>query len=94
MSDVWVTNTTKEHFEDMWHGDKYAFPPGKAVMVPLEVARHIFGYGMDNRVPVLARLGWAVTSNDVAAGAKRLDRFVISDEKPEEERPKVVALVS
>jgi len=94
MSDVWVTNTTKEHFEDMWHGDTYAFPPGKAAMVPLEVARHIFGYGMDNRVPVLARLGWAVTSNDVANGLKRLDRFVISDEKPEEERPKVVALVS
>jgi hypothetical protein len=94
MSDVWVTNTTKEHFEDMWHGDMYAFPPGKAVMVPLEVARHIFGYGMDNRVPVLARLGWAVTANDVPVGLKRLDRFVISDEKPEEERPKVVALVS
>ena len=48
MSDVWVTNATKEHFEDMWHGDKYTFPPGKAVMVPLEVARHVFGYGMDN----------------------------------------------
>jgi hypothetical protein len=94
MSDVWVTNTTKEHFEDMWHGDKYAFPPAKAVMVPLEVARHIFGYGMDNRVPVLARLGWAVTANDVPVGLKRLDRFVISDEKPEEERPKVIALVS
>jgi hypothetical protein len=94
MNDVWVTNATKEHFEDMWHGDTYAFPPGKSVMVPLEVARHIFGYGMDNRVPVLARLGWAVTSNDVANGLKRLNRFVISDEKPEEERPKVVALVS
>jgi hypothetical protein len=49
---------------------------------------------MDNRVPVLARLGWAVTANDVPVGLKRLNRFVISDEKPEEERPKVVALVS
>ena len=94
MSDVWVINGTKEPFEDMWHGDKYTFPPGKAVMVPLEVARHVFGYGMDNRVPVLARLGWAVTSNDVAKGLERLNRFVISDEEPKQERTKVVALVS
>ena len=63
-------------------------------MVPLEVARHVFGYGMDNRVPVLARLGWAVTSNDVAKGLERLNRFVISDEEPKQERTKVIALVS
>ncbi len=94
MSDVWVTNGTKEPFEDMWHGNKYAFPPGKAVMVPVEVARHVFGYGMGDRIPVLARLGWAVTANDVANGLKRLDRFVISDEEPKEERTKVIALVS
>jgi len=94
MSDVWVSNGTKEVFEDMWHGDKYTFPPGKAVMVPLEVARHVFGYGLANRVPVLARLGWAVTSNDIPKGLERLNRFVISDEEPKEERPKVVALVS
>jgi hypothetical protein len=94
MNDVWVSNSTKEVFEDMWHGDKYTFPPGKAVMVPLEVARHVFGYGLANRVPVLARLGWAVTSNDIPKGLERLNRFVISDEEPKEERPKVVALVS
>jgi hypothetical protein len=94
MSDVWVTNGTKEPFQDMWHGDKYTFPPGKAVMVPLEVARHVFGYGLDNRVPVLARLGWAVTSNDVAKGLERLNRFVISDEEPKQERTKVIALVT
>jgi len=94
MSDVWVSNGTKEPLEDMWHGNKYTFPPGKAVLVPLEVARHVFGYGMDNRVPVLARLGWAVTSNDVAKGLERLNRFVISDEEPKQERTKVIALVS
>jgi hypothetical protein len=94
MSEVWVTNASKEHFEDMWHGDKYTFPAGKSVNVPLEVARHVFGYGLVDRVPVLARLGWAVTSNDVPAALKRLDRFVIATEEPREERPKVVALVS
>jgi len=94
MNDVWVSNSTKEVFEDMWHGDKYTFPPGKAVMVPVEVARHVFGYGLANRVPVLARLGWAVTSNDIPKGLERLNRFVISDEEPKEERPKVIALVS
>jgi hypothetical protein len=94
MNEVWVTNATKETFEDMWHGDKYTFPAGKSVNVPLEVARHVFGYGLADRVPVLARLGWAVTSNDVPAALKRLDRFVIADQKPEAERPKVVALVS
>jgi hypothetical protein len=80
---VYVTNRTPDDFEDMYAGNSYKFPAYVPVEVPEEAARHIFGYGEENRLQHLIRLGWTMTANDVKDGMKKLDKFVITKEKPE-----------
>jgi hypothetical protein len=83
MSNVWVTNVGEEFFIDQWDSVQYAFSPNKPVDIPDYVARHIFAYKMSDKTPCLARLGWAVTNNDVPKAMERLNKFVITEEKPQ-----------
>ena len=72
MSNIFVTNHTDKTHKDGYGGVFYVFEPNKTVEIPVEVARHIFGYGEDNKEPYLARLGWIVTSNDLDKGLEIL----------------------
>lgn len=80
---VWVNNTSQEFLVDYWDGKAYSFSPNKAIEVPDHVAKHIFGYGLEDKVPVLARLGWTKTYLDVPKALERLNKFVITTEKPQ-----------
>ena len=80
---VWVTNTGDEFFVDHWDGKPYSFAPGKTVEIEEHIARHFFGYGLPDRVPNLARLGWTKTLNDVPAALERLNKFVVSTVQPQ-----------
>mgnify|MGYP003352491281 CR=1 FL=1 len=79
---VWVTNTTDEFVETMWDGKRYNFPPNKDIELPVELARIFFGYEVDDKVPILVRLGWTKVATDVPKALERLNKFVIS-EKPQ-----------
>ena len=80
---VWVTNTGEHFFVNNWDGKAYSFPPGKTLEVPEDVARIIFGYGVEDKMPVLVRLGWTKFATDVPKALERLDKFVISDTQPQ-----------
>jgi hypothetical protein len=82
MSNIYVTNHSKEPLKDGFAGAFYEFNPGETVEIPEETARHIFGYKDDNKEPYLARLGWAKTSNDMKDGFAHLSQWELSTEPP------------
>jgi len=82
MSAIFVTNNSDKKLTDGFGGVFYEFPKGKTVEIPEEVARHVFGYGDDNKEPYLARLGWIVSRNDLDKGLEILAQWDISTEPP------------
>ena len=56
---VFVTNKNDETHVDRFNGEEYVFPPGEAVLIPVDAAIHLFGYGLKDKTDTLVRLGWA-----------------------------------
>jgi len=79
---MWITNNSDKKLIDGYDGEKYEFLPGKSIEVPDIVARHVFGFGDDNKLPYLARLGWLTTEADFEKGLERLYKFSFSMEEP------------
>ena len=48
---IFVTNNSDKSLRDGFGGVFYDFPVGKTVEIPEEVARHVFGYGDDDKKP-------------------------------------------
>ena len=82
MSNIFVTNNSDQDLKDGFGGVFYHFKKGSTTEIPEEVARHIFGYGDDDKQPYLARLGWAKTANDLDDGLARLSKWDLSTEPP------------
>lgn len=81
MSEVAVTNTSGEVFEDGYSGERYVFEPGKKLVIPHEAAVHIFGHRLPDKEDTLARLGWIETHKDLPDGLARLAKFKIEDDQ-------------
>jgi len=79
---IWVTNTSEDFFVTHWDGKPYAFSPGKSVELTEDLARVFFGYGVEDKIPTLARLGWTKFATDIPKAMERLNKFVISDTQP------------
>jgi len=79
---VYVTNEGVMPLTDGWDGKQYSFEPGVTVEIPLFVAGHIFGYGFEDKVPHVTRLGWARTINDIPKALTWLENFKITTEPP------------
>ena len=82
MSNIFVTNRSDKKLKDGFAGVFYSFPKNETVEIPEEVARHIFGYGDENKEIYLARLGWIVSHNDLEKGLELLTKWDISTEPP------------
>jgi hypothetical protein len=82
MTTVYVTNRSDKPLIDEYAFKPYKFPVNETVEIPVEVARHIFGYGSEDKEPFLARLGFAKTKNDIPAGLEILKKFDIAQEQP------------
>lgn len=82
MSMIFVTNKSDKVLKDGYAGKFYTFGKGETVEIPLEVAKHVFGYGDDNKEPYLARLGWITTANDLEKGYDLLSKWLFSNEPP------------
>jgi len=82
MSNIFVTNYSDKKLKDGYGGVFYEFDPNKTVEITVDVARHIFGYGENNKEPYLARLGWITTSNDLDKGLEILAKWELSTEPP------------
>jgi len=82
MYSIFVTNNSDKKLKDGYAGVFYNFPKGETVEIPINVARHIFGYGDENKEPYLARLGWIITANDLETGLAILAQWDFSSEAP------------
>lgn len=70
-----VTNGNDTDFTAGYDGVQYLFPAGKTVSCPDEAIAHIFGFGLKDKTPILARHGWATVTESVAKGLAVLARF-------------------
>lgn len=82
MSNIFVTNNGPAVFKDSFDGKQYVIEPQKTVEMPLLAAKHIFGYGDDNKSPYLVRLGWLRMSNEMEAAIERLNHFRFDNQPP------------
>lgn len=71
-SDHVQVTSTKESVTGRWNGEDFQFLPGIPLTIPQVVARHIFGFGSDDKAVALARLGWAQSSDQLPAAMTRL----------------------
>jgi hypothetical protein len=86
MTVIYVTNRSDKKLKDGLGGVFYTFPKDTTVEIPEEVARHIFGYGIEDKEVYLARLGWCRTSNDLEDALKILDQWEISTQPPKKDQ--------
>lgn len=92
---VTVTNKSGIALTDGYGGVFYEFLLGKPVEVPVHVAKHVFGYGEQNKEPYLTRLGWIRSHADLDSGIERLNKFEITTQQPHKDRslPSAVSVV-
>jgi hypothetical protein len=62
---VRVTNETGRVIYGRYDGVDYVFPPRKHVDVHVNVARHVFGFDLEDKSHALSRLGWMTTSDQL-----------------------------
>lgn len=60
---VRIVNGTNRMINGRYDGVDYKFPPKKPVDVHVNVARHVFGFDLEDKSFAMARLGW-MTSSD------------------------------
>lgn len=87
MSTIFVTNNSDVKLRDGYAGEFYDFLPGKTVEIPIEVAHHVFGYGEEDKMPYLTRLGWLVNQNEVDKAFALLAKWDLSTEAPKKNQP-------
>ena len=82
MMNVYVTNKSDKALTVSYCFKNYSFPVGETVEVEEGLARHIFGYGDDNKEPYMVSLGLITTKNDIPKGLEALAKFEITLETP------------
>jgi hypothetical protein len=92
--DIFVTNKNDFDHTDRFNGKDYVFPKGESVPVPIEAARHMFGFNSPDKTDNLLRLGWedrdvklAVQGRKAGDGIRWLANFVFSEAKLVEVAP-------
>ena len=80
MTTLFVRNNGDDALVDAFNGTSFEFAPGKEVEIPEIAAKHIFGYGEDDKEPYLVRLGWMKMNTDFPIAMERLGKFSFSRE--------------
>jgi len=63
-----------------FEGVEYSFGTGEEVEISEGAAKHIFGYGVDNKEPYFVRLGWMKTNTDLQRAKDRLAQITFATE--------------
>jgi len=86
-----ITNCNESPFPDpfvgRFNGQDYLFPRHKPAMCDDAAAAHIFGIGVPDKAPILARHGWANLTNRLEDGMRILDNFKFDFVAPQFEAP-------
>lgn len=76
---VFVTNRGV-NFSATYCNEKIDFRTNEEVEISDEVAKHLFGYGEDNKEPYFVRLGWMKLNTDLEKAQSRLSEFSFASE--------------
>ena len=79
-NNVFVRNNGDQAFSDAHNGVIFNFVPGVEVEISEVAAKHIFGYGDDDKEPYLVRLGWMKMNTDFPVAMEKLGKFSFSRE--------------
>lgn len=79
---IYVLNRGQHELRDRFDGEDYVFPPNTAVQIPSDAAKLIFGFGEEDKIRAIQRLGWARTTNDLELARQRLGEFQFHVEPP------------
>ena len=82
MNTLYVTNTLENTIKFDYAFKPYEFPSNQTVEIPEDAARHIFGFGDEDKEPYLVRLGMIKTRLDIPDGVKTLSKIQITSEPP------------
>lgn len=86
MTTVYVTNQGEKPLIYNYAFVDYKFPVNESVEISVEMASHVFGYGQKDKLPAMVRLGLCKSTNEIDEGLERLEKFVITEDKPEKNR--------
>jgi hypothetical protein len=78
-----ITNHNDFELSDHYDGRLYTFYPSKPITVPVDVARHIFGFGLSEEAQknyVMRRMGWNTV--EMAKDAKNIKFWKNLDIRP------------
>jgi len=93
---VYIPNNSEKRLVADFKYEQFEFPVSKTVPLSAEAARHIFGYGEQDKEPYLARLGFIRLHSELPQALERLAEFEISEEPPVEKNrslPSAVGVV-
>jgi len=87
MEQIYVTNTNGFTHSDRYAGTDYVFPPSEKVLIDVDAARHMFGFGVPDKTETLTRIGWAnaAPGEPADAGVRKLAAFIFSKARVVEE---------
>ena len=86
MTTVYVTNRSGKALIHEYAFNNYTFPVNESVEISIEMARHVFGYEQENKLPAMVMLGLCKSTNEIEEGLVRLAKFEITQDKPEQNR--------
>jgi hypothetical protein len=92
---VYVTNRSDKKLVADFSYQKYEFPVNETKEISVLAAKHIFGFGDNNKEPYLTSLGWIRFHSDLEQGLEKLEKFEISHVAPQQNRslPSAVGVV-
>ena len=80
---VFVTNNLDKEIQSEFQYKEYKFPVGKTVKISVEAARHMLGYGYEDKEKHLAQLGLIRLHSELEEMTDKFKKVVISETYPE-----------
>ncbi|NDF74960.1 MAG: hypothetical protein EB114_12390 [Betaproteobacteria bacterium] len=92
---VFVTNNLDKDLYFEYNFVGYSFPVGKTVAIPKIAARHMLGYGDENKEKYLVQLGLIRLHSELEEVTEKFKRVVITEATSEQNRslPSAVGVV-
>ena len=92
---VYVTNKSDKDLNFEYNFVGIEFPVGKTVEIPLQTAKHVLGYGDDDKEKYLVQLGLIRLHSELEEATEKFKRIEISDTPPTKNRslPSAVGVV-
>ena len=92
---VYVTNNSNKDLNFEYNFVAIEFPVGKTVEIPLQTAKHVLGYGDDDKEKYLVQLGLIRLHSELEEATEKFRKVEVSETPPTKNRslPSAVGVV-